>query len=213
MKNELKKRILSSIIIIPISIFFITQESILFLFFLGLLFLITSYEWININKKNNLIKFLGIVCLLLSFNSAYYFRKSFGIDFFIFTILICVFADIGGYTFGKIFGGPKLIKKISPKKTYTGMIGSFLLPLIIGLIFINYFLEEKIIFSSYKLFAYILLISLVNQIGDLIISYFKRKAKIKDTGKILPGHGGLLDRLDGLTFVFLSLYPIRYIQI
>ncbi len=213
MKNELKKRILSSIIIIPISIFFITQESILFLFFLGLLFLITSYEWININKKNNLIKFLGIVCLLLSFNSAYYFRKSFGIDFFIFTILICVFADIGGYTFGKIFGGPKLIKKISPKKTYTGMIGSFLLPLIIGLIFINYFLEEKIIFSLYKLFAYILLISLVNQIGDLIISYFKRKANIKDTGKILPGHGGLLDRLDGLTFVFLSLYPIRYIQI
>ena len=213
MKNELKKRILSSIIIIPISIFFITQESILFLFFLGLLFLITSYEWININKKNNLIIFLGIVCLLLSFNSAYYFRKSFGIDFFIFTILICVFADIGGYTFGKIFGGPKLIKKISPKKTYTGMIGSFLLPLIIGLIFINYFLEEKIIFSLYKLFAYILLISLVNQIGDLIISYFKRKAKIKDTGKILPGHGGLLYRLDGLTFVFLSLYPIRYIQI
>jgi len=211
MKNELKKRILSSIIIIPISIFFITQESILFLFFLGLLFLITSYEWININKKNNLIKFLGIVCLLLSFNSAYYFRKSFGIDFFIFTILICVFADIGGYTFGKIFGGPKLIKKISPKKTYTGMIGSFLLPLIIGLIFINYFLEEKIIFSSYKLFAYILLISLVNQIGDLIISYFKRKAKLKDTGKILPGHGGLLDRIDGLIFVIPSIYILMLV--
>ena len=213
MKNEFKKRIFSSIIIIPISIFFITQESMLFLFFLGLLFFITSYEWININKKNNLIKFLGIICLLLSFNSAYYFRKSLGIDFFIFTILICVFADIGGYTFGKIFGGPKLIKKISPKKTYTGMIGSFLIPSIIGLIFLNYFLEEEIIFSSYKLLAYILLISLLSQIGDLIISYFKRKAKIKDTGKILPGHGGLLDRLDGLTFVFLFLYPIRYIQI
>ena len=213
MKNEFKKRIFSSIIIIPISIFFITQETMLFLFFLGLLFLITSYEWININKKNNLIKFLGIICLLLSFNSAYYFRKSLGIDFFIFTILICVFADIGGYTFGKIFGGPKLIKKISPKKTYTGMIGSFLIPSIIGLIFLNYFLEEEIIFSSYKLLAYILLISLLSQIGDLIISYFKRKAKIKDTGKILPGHGGLLDRLDGLTFVFLSLYPIKYIQI
>ena len=213
MKNELKKRIFSSIIIIPISIFFINQESILFLFFLGLLFLITSHEWININKKNNLIKFLGIVCLLLSFNSAYYFRKSLGIDFFMFTILICIFVDIGGYTFGKIFGGPKLIKKISPKKTYTGMIGSFLIPSIIGLIFLNYFLEEEIIFSLYKLFAYILLISLLSQIGDLIISYFKRKAKIKDTGKILPGHGGLLDRLDGLTFVFLCLYPIRFIQI
>ncbi len=213
MKNELKKRIFSSIIIIPISIFFITQKELLFLFFLGLLFLITSYEWININKKNNFIKFFGIVCLFLSFNSAYNIRQILGIDFFIFTILICVLADIGGYTFGKIFGGPKLIKKISPKKTYTGMIGSFLLPSITGLIFINYFLEKEIIFSPYKIFVYTLLISLVSQIGDLVISYFKRKAKIKDTGKILPGHGGLLDRLDGLTFVFLFLYPIRFIQI
>ena len=91
MKNELKKRILSSVIIIPISIFFITQESLLFLFFLGLLFLTTSYEWININKKNNFVKFLGIVCLFLYFNSPYYFRNIIRMNFFIFRNIICVF--------------------------------------------------------------------------------------------------------------------------
>ena len=211
MMNELKKRIFSSIIIILISIFFIIQGSLLFLFFLSTLFLITSYEWINLNKRNNFIKLMGIVCLLLSFHSAYYFRQNLGIEFFIFIIMVCIFTDIGGYTFGKTFGGPKLIK-ISPNKTYVGMIGSFLLPLFVGLILIKYLLE-KITFSSYEIFFYILLVSLLSQIGDLLISYFKRKAKIKDTGKIIPGHGGLLDRLDGLIFVFLFLYLIKIIQI
>ena len=106
--------------------------------------------------------------------------------------------------FGKIFKGPKLIK-ISPNKTYAGMVGSFVLSTLSILIFIKYLkffsLNDTLLelnkSNLYYIFI-ILLISAISQIGDLIISYLKRKAKIKDTGIILPGHGGLLDRFDGL---------------
>jgi phosphatidate cytidylyltransferase len=110
-----------------------------------------------------------------------------------FILTTCVFTDIGGYIFGKIFRGKKLTK-ISPNKTYSGLIGSFILSLIFTIIFfINYLDIEKIILMS-------LIISSVSQLGDIFISYIKRNAKVKDTGDILPGHGGILDRFDGLIF-------------
>ena len=108
--------------------------------------------------------------------------------------------------FGKIFNGPKLTK-ISPNKTYAGVLGSFILSLIAGLIYINYFSKKEVTDTDHLfIFLIILFISFISQIGDLVISYFKRKAKLKDTGKILPGHGGLLDRIDGLIFVFPTIY-------
>ncbi len=124
-------------------------------------------------------------------------------------MIICIFTDIGGYIFGKMFKGPKLTS-ISPNKTYSGVFGSFLFSLIFGLITIKY-LDFELLSNSPHLFIIflILFISLVSQIGDLIISYFKRKAKLKDTGKIIPGHGGLLDRIDGLIFVF----PVNFLFI
>ena len=159
-------------------------------------------------KKNHFMKFLGIIFLLFSFYSSFYIRVNSGLFFFLFIILICIFTDIGGYVFGNIFKGPKLTK-ISPKKTYAGVIGGFLFSLIVGLSFMkftdNIYLETQFI----NTFFGILIISLLSQIGDLIISFFKRKAKIKDTGKILPGHGGLLDRVDGLIFVM----PLVYLKI
>ena len=205
MEIELQKRILSSIILIPIAIFFIVKGTVFFAFFLGLFFLVTSYEWLKMCKKNHLMKFLGIIFLLFSFYSSFYIRENSGLSLFLFIILICIFTDIGGYVFGNVFKGPKLIK-ISPKKTYAGVIGSFLFSLIAALSFM------KIIGSNYletnylNTFFAILTISLISQIGDLIISFFKRKAKLKDTGKILPGHGGLLDRVDGLIFVMPLIY-------
>ena len=204
--KELQKRIFSSLILIPIVFFFIFQGSIFFLFFLILIFLATSYEWFEMSKKNNLLKFLGIVFLLFSFYSAFEFRENENYKDFLFIVTICIFTDIGGYIFGKIFKGPKLTK-ISPKKTYTGVFGSFLFPLIVGLVVYQYEYNKKIPNDEIYFFSIILFISLISQVGDLIISYFKRKAKIKDTGKILPGHGGLLDRIDGMIFVF----PICYI--
>ena len=212
--TELKKRILSSILLIPISFFFIIQGSVLFIFFLSLIFLMTSFEWFKMTKKNDLLRIFGLFFLIFSFWTAIYLRQYIGLNFFIFLIIVCIFTDIGGYLFGKILKGPKLTK-ISPNKTYSGVIGSFLISLISGYIYIKYFGQKsKIILETDPAFIIflILFISLASQIGDIIISYFKRKAKLKDSGKILPGHGGFLDRIDGIIFVmpftFLLILPI-----
>jgi phosphatidate cytidylyltransferase len=131
--------------------------------------------------------------------------------------LISIFTDIGGYIFGKFFKGPKLTK-ISPNKTYSGVAGSLIMPMFVGLFYVQYIqlplgvivpikLEELSNNLNFVLNIMIISISIISQLGDLTISYFKRLSKIKDTGKILPGHGGLLDRLDGLIFVI----PISYL--
>ena len=202
MKNETLKRILSSLILIPIAFFFILKGSIFFTFFIFVCFLITSYEWHMMSKKKSYY-FLGLIFLILSFLSAFIIRNNF-IHNFILIVLICISTDIGGYTFGKLFKGPKLTK-ISPNKTYSGMIGSFFLSMISVLLYGSYVNNDDNLFlNSYwpehKLLIYAILISFISQIGDLVISYFKRKSKIKNTGKIIPGHGGLLDRIDGMIF-------------
>ena len=210
MIKELEKRLITSLILIPVSIFFIIKGSIFFIFFLTILFLAASYEWILMTKKNNLFRLLGIIFLFFSFYSAHEFRENENYKDFLFIITICIFTDIGGYIFGKILKGPKLTK-ISPKKTYAGVFGSFLLPLIAGLVVYEYQYTDEIPAAGVYFLIIVLLISLISQIGDLIISYFKRKAKLKDTGKILPGHGGLLDRIDGMIFVFPFFYLIKII--
>ena len=213
MIKEIEKRILSSLILIPIAFFFVFKGSVFFIFFLVISFFVTSYEWQKMSKKMNLMRIVGIIFLLLSFYLAYLLRTEKGFKFFLFVVLISILTDIGGYVFGKIFKGPKLTK-ISPNKTYAGLIGSFILSVFGGLIFLEYmdyfitdiyynftsFNPYRINLNSFVLF-FILITSFISQLGDLIISYFKRIAKIKDTGKILPGHGGLLDRIDGIIFV------------
>ena len=207
MIKELEKRLITSLILIPVSIFFIIKGSIFFIFFLTILFLAASYEWILMTKKNNLFRLLGIIFLFFSFYSAHEFRENENYKVFLFIITICIFTDIGGYIFGKTFKGPRLTK-ISPKKTYAGVFGSFFLPLLAGLVIYEYHYTDQIPAKGTYFLIIVLLISLISQIGDLIISYFKRKAKLKDTGKILPGHGGLLDRIDGIIFVFPFFYLI-----
>jgi phosphatidate cytidylyltransferase len=214
--NELKARILTAIFLIPIVIFFIYQNIFFFNLFLLLIFLLTSYEWLKMNE-NKFFKLIGVIYISFSFYMAFLLRDNLGPNIFIFVILICISTDIGGYIFGKLFKGPKLIK-ISPNKTYAGMIGSFLFSLILGFIYLTYQKSIKSIDISnkfleifapnyYSLFLLIILfISTISQIGDLIISYFKRLANIKDTGKILPGHGGLLDRIDGVIFALPASY-------
>ena len=208
MFKEFEKRLISSIILIPLAVFFIYQGSIYFIFFLSVLFLATSYEWIRMCKTKYVMNFFGIIFLIFSFFSAFYIRENIGFLFFLFIILICISTDIGGYVFGKVFKGPKLTK-ISPNKTYSGVFGSFLISLSAGLFFLQYTNTDFLGNDSSKILPAILFISLISQLGDLIISYFKRKAKLKNTGNILPGHGGLLDRIDGMIFVI----PIIFILI
>jgi|TARA_B100001142_G_scaffold317467_1_gene358448 phosphatidate cytidylyltransferase len=216
--NELQNRILSSIIIIPIAIFFVFQGSIFFAFFLSIFFLATSYEWIKMNKKD-ILKVIGVFFLFFASYSSYLLREKFSLGIFILILIICIFTDLGGYIFGKTFKGPKLTK-ISPKKTYAGAFGSFILSLIAAIIFTKYTNIGIIAHTNLSLrignnleldnmfFLFILFISFISQIGDLIISYFKRLAKIKDTGKLLPGHGGLLDRVDGIIFAIPTSYLV-----
>ena len=149
--------------------------------------------------------FPGIIFIIFSFYTFYFFRNETDIKIFLFILLTCIFTDIGGYVFGKILKGPKLTK-ISPNKTYSGMIGS-----LVSSIFLTYiYLNNLIFFDDFKrnnefgneLFIVVILISLISQAGDLIISFLKENLKLKNTGKIIPGHGGLLDRIDGMIFAF-----------
>ena len=216
MTNELTKRILSSILLIPVVLFFVIMGNYYFNFFIFVCLIISIYEWIHIskNKKYNIP---GVFFLIISFYSVYYLRN--GINehyiYFILILFICIFTDIGGYIFGKILKGPKLTK-ISPKKTYAGVLGGYFCSIIFIIFFLNYtdFIFEMINIEKLKmkfsinLFVFTIIISTVSQLGDILISYFKRKAKIKNTGKIIPGHGGLLDRIDGMIFSFPASYLI-----
>mgnify|MGYP001439131043 FL=1 len=213
MKQELFKRILTSLLLIPVVFFFILKGSFFFVFFLSVLFLISSIEWIKMNKKIEL-KFFGILLLFLSFFSSYFLFENSLINF-LFILIICISTDVGGYIFGNLLKGPKLTK-ISPNKTYSGMLGSFLLSIISGYLFISNFdhgfiKNQNSDLYNLLLIIIILIISTVSQIGDLIISFYKRKSKVKNTGNIFPGHGGLLDRIDGMIFAFPFVYILDLI--
>ena len=208
MNQELIKRILSSIVLIPVALFFIIKGSFLFIFFISICFCIIAYEWHMMRKKKS-YHLLGFLFLIFSFVTIYELRfanYSIGKDYIwvLFISIICVSTDVGGYTFGKLFKGPKLTK-LSPNKTYAGMFGGYILSLIALSFSFQYFKLEL----SIEWLFFTLLVSSVSQLGDIIISYFKRLSKIKDTGKIIPGHGGLLDRVDGMIFAF----PFAYIII
>ena len=205
MNNELLKRTITSVFLSGLSIFFIINGTFLFSLFLIIILYLSILEWRNLSVSKTSY-FLGILFLILSIISAFLLKNS-NFLFFWLVILISVFSDIGGFVFGKIFKGPKLTK-ISPNKTYSGVFGSLIFSLIIGFIYIHYneqFLT-KFNLNYLNLIMIIILISIINQIGDLIISYFKRLKNIKNTGKILPGHGGLLDRIDGIIFTIPSSY-------
>jgi len=195
MSNEFIKRVLSSMVIIPLAFFIITQGSLILYTFIIILFGVSSYEW-QLMTKNKSYKNYGFLFLFFSFYAFYQLSNELFHIFFI--IIICISTDIGGYVFGKLFKGPKLTK-VSPKKTYAGVLGGYFLSLISSTMIIIYVDYSG---SLIKYLFITILISTVSQLGDLIISYFKRLSKIKNTGKLIPGHGGLLDRIDGMLFAF-----------
>tara|TARA_B100001250_G_scaffold176499_1_gene151662 strand:- start:170 stop:829 length:660 start_codon:yes stop_codon:yes gene_type:complete len=218
--NNLQKRILTSFIILPFSLFFILKGGYFLLFFLLTIFFIANYELFSVFKKISNILFLDLILIFALFSIFYLAEKSLWLLLWVIILVIC--SDVGGYVFGKIFKWKKLTN-ISPKKTVSGVLGSFLFALLS--VFIIQFIIEILYPSSYSLknnflkpefFFLAIVFSLVAQAGDLTISYFKRLEKIKDVGKILPGHGGIFDRIDGLIFVVivtLVFYKLQFIPL
>jgi len=207
MTNEILKRTLSSIILLILTFFCIIKGSYLFIILLIAIFLIASLEWHNMSKQKSYY-FIGFIYLFFSLFCVYKLRFDFNNDasLFLLITIICILTDIGGFIFGKAFKGPKLTK-YSPNKTYSGLFGSFFLSF--SIIPINFFFNFLNDINLITLMIFTLIVSAISQLGDIFISYFKRSSNIKDTGKIIPGHGGLLDRIDGMIFAF----PIAYLMI
>ena len=215
MKSELFNRIVSSVFLLSVIFLSAIMNDYIFLSILFIVIIMSWIEWINIIEKTTFKKvkrisyiFLFLVYLLITFIICF---NVFVIDkyFFLSILMICIFSDIGGYLFGKTFGGKKLTK-ISPNKTISGSIGSFIVSYVGFFLTLFYFSDLLFIKIDFEFLFFIpFLISLICQVGDLFISFFKRKAKIKNTGNIIPGHGGLLDRIDGMIFAL----PIGFIII
>ena len=222
---ELGKRIITSIILFLIAIFCILIHKFVFVLILIVTLFVCFNEWRDINYKyfkkkqhNNwkyfFVQFVGLVYLFIFLITSIALRgnNSESIAFFIIILCICISSDIGGYVFGKIIGGKKLTK-ISPNKTISGSLGSFIFSILPVLLF-NLQNYTGVSFEVLSIdIALCLIVSLVCQLGDLLISYFKRLNKVKDTGTILPGHGGLLDRIDGLIFAIPTVYILKITQI
>ena len=215
MKSELLKRSISSLFLMSLVFLSALINDYIFLSILFITVIFSWIEWIKIIEKirfKNIYRIIHIILfliyLLMTFIVCF---NVFLIDkyFFLTILMICVFSDVGGYVFGKTFGGKKLTK-ISPNKTISGSIGSFILSYIGFFIIYLYFSDLLFIRLQIEAFVFIpFFISLICQLGDLFISYYKRRAKIKNTGNFIPGHGGLLDRIDGLIFAL----PIGFIII
>ena len=200
--ENLKKRLVTSILLISLLILMIVSKPI-FLYFLIVIGIFSIIEFTglikNINKKFLLrlvFNLIFIIFIFILFSLFFILSDNFQFKIVLFTLLLtCISSDLGGYIFGKTFKGPK-ISKISPNKTISGSIGSFIFS---SLTFCGlFFLMTKNI--NYIIILTGVITSLVCQIGDLFFSYLKRKANKKDTGNLLPGHGGVLDRIDGIIF-------------
>jgi phosphatidate cytidylyltransferase len=197
---NLKKRLYTSSLL-SILIFLIIKFDLILMYSLIVLGVLSILEFFSIVKKITKNKFTIIffnslfLIYVFIFCFLFYFLSNFmHLKIIIFSLLLgCVFSDIGGYVFGKIFKGPKLTK-ISPNKTFSGALGSLFLTSLIFSGLMLYFTKNFI----YEILIISIITSIACQLGDLFFSYLKRKAKIKNTGNFFPGHGGALDRLDGI---------------
>ncbi|MAV77103.1 MAG: phosphatidate cytidylyltransferase [Candidatus Marinimicrobia bacterium] len=215
--RNIEKRILTSIIIFPLSIFFIIKGGSYLVSFLYAVLILGNFEVFSVFKKKFSIIFLDVI-LVSSLLSILFLRNETTSSFvlLIWAITITVSSDIGGYVFGKLFKWKKLTK-ISPNKTLSGVLGSFVFSL--STVFLLGFIVEIVSgiesnsFFKTRYFVLAIIFSIAAQLGDLTISYLKRLEKIKDTGKILPGHGGIFDRIDGLIFVIILAYIVYNLKL
>jgi phosphatidate cytidylyltransferase len=196
--SNFTKRLIISLLAFPL-IYILLYQKYLFNLLIIITFLFCVYEWINLFSRKNILFIFGLIILLIFLISLLriYNFSEFNLKF-LWLILITWLTDIGGYIFGKLIGGPKLIK-ISPNKTWSGLVGSIILSQFAFLIFFldpNYKFNISILFSQF-------ILSIVGQVGDIMMSYVKRINNKKDTSNLIPGHGGFLDRVDGLIWIMI----------
>jgi phosphatidate cytidylyltransferase len=196
--SNFKKRFVISLLAFPI-IYSLLYQKIFSNILIVIVCLFCAYEWNKIFNKKNYIYLFGLFILSVFFFSIIkiYNLQDYNLKF-LWLILIAWLTDIGGYIFGKLFGGPKLTK-ISPNKTWSGVFGSLILSQFACLIF---FLDSNYILN-FNIFLFQFLLSITGQIGDILMSYIKRLNDKKDTSNFIPGHGGFLDRVDGLIWIFI----------
>lgn len=211
MKN-LRLRLITSCILIPFSICVLLLGGIYLSFFSLIILFIGIYEILKVfkNFKSKIFLIITLIISLyaLNFLANENYRSAYMLYF---AILVCIGSDIGGFVFGKIIKGKKLTR-ISPNKTFSGVFGAYIFSFLFLFIFNTYFLKTvhesinvSLIYGINEILVTIIFSTLA-QLGDLSISYLKRIDKIKDTGKIFPGHGGLFDRIDSLMFVIIVSY-------
>ena len=213
MNRELTNRILTALVLLLILTYSLYFSGYYFLTFLSFIYVLSSYEILK-NTKNLLFNVIANIILIFALFSFYYLRGDSSTSLVIISwILVSTFlSDTGGYIFGRIFKGKKLTK-ISPNKTYSGSFGSIIFSCT-SIFFLNFsqefFLNKNLInFLQLKYLLLCIMISIICQLGDLYVSFWKRKKKIKDISNILPGHGGVLDRIDGLIFVLIFSFLIK----
>jgi len=218
MSLELKKRIVTSFFLFSLLILMFSYS---FIFIISLM-IIATITWIEfyaliskIFKKNSFkdklkrLSAKGVSLMYLLFIVFLILTNLESRNFIFFTLMISIFSDIGGLTVGKIFKGRKLTK-ISPNKTVSGATGS----LFFSILLIPFFLSYLNFSNMYSVIIYTILISIITQLGDLFISFLKRKAVVKNTSDLLPGHGGFLDRVDGIIFaVPMGILLLNYLII
>ena len=200
--ENLKYRIYTSIVLLSL-LLFIFNFNLVLIYFLIILGVLSILEFLEITQKiysNKIILILiniFFITYIFTFCFMFFFFSNLtGLKIMLYILLFgCIASDIGGFVFGKLFKGPKLTR-ISPKKTYAGSIGSLIFTVLTMSSLFFYLLKSL----SYQFIIISLITSIFCQLGDLLFSYLKRKAKLKDTGKFLPGHGGILDRIDGILF-------------
>ncbi len=215
--TNLNKRILTSLIALPVSMFFIIKGGNYIVSFLYAILILANFEAFSVFKRKTSIIFLDTI-LVVSLLSILHLRNDTASSLILlfWVIILTISSDIGGYIFGKIFKW-KRFTSISPKKTLSGVIGSLIFSifslLLFGFICKILFQIDLSFFLKFKYFIFAIILSLSAQIGDLMVSYFKRLDKIKDTGKILPGHGGIFDRIDSLMLSIIVANILYYLKL
>lgn len=222
--GSLEKRIISAAIIAPVFLFCIISGNWPLTIWLGLSFLISVYEWFNLSKKTPFFQpclILGVVYMALSYSSFYVLRDMYSLNVLLVFIGMIWASDTGAYFTGKTIGGPKLIQAISPNKTWSGFGGALIFPALLGMIWYLVFgfhmeFDGRSIYTNLLVLAVLGVVTgSAGQAGDLLVSFVKRQAGVKDTGNIIPGHGGLLDRIDsmllGAPVFFLVMVILSYV--